>query len=749
VAIFNPDVPTTDADYTRNSQGYKPDMSKASLFEDIGNIYTAGVKAVDTLFKSVIRDEATEGVDEIRDREINMGAQQEGYGTQPPKEIDNAATRLGVMRSAKQSGQVGDSHYMLLLDAEARRLRSRYPGHREYIDNVIQDLTGTTPANRAIDLMKSELRKEGKDTQLENEYHWARQNGGPLAELLAKGQTPDLSVSRQLNASHGLYKASLEDTTKKITISKGTREEREASTERAATGLLAMHLDNQEKAATTASGMTYEKLQSIREDMGKTAPTAQQEEQLKIQIDQYVNEQNMEFNKFMRAVHTDAEGNKFTFGSELSNEAKARMHKNFQDKLESQIKPLVNKDYAGMTRNAAYAESKVNENMRKLVDVDIAARQAAYKKILGDQSFQFFSSTSGQALAAQQQTFRDFILAGVSRPLEGSLQEDIKKARDLAKESGMPDEKFKQVQKVAIDDMVKHIKEQSSNTKLVEYYATRLFDNREGNKDWYANANPGTREYLYDQFMQPGVVKAITAPGVNPEVVQNYHKWVESAASDRMEGPKSQTAVLAQQLDRGTYPYTLKFDPTTALFSVVPNPLNPRPIVANAETGALRTTTALAEEMNRTTRGYKNVAESLGYDQAFVSGKWENSLRNRGLDLDADDVVVSSKYKQAIESKYKTSGISAEPSGSSEQPKTSEGEGVRTKPSASEQRPTFGMPPESVRPGNIEPPVKGTGTTIPKTSNQFTLVPDEAALEEIRKDWQNRRTMDFKGTGRY
>jgi hypothetical protein len=93
-----------------------------------------------------------------------MGAQQKGYGTQVPQEINNAANRLQTMKSAKESGQIGDSHYFLLLDSEARRLRSRYPGHREYVDNVMQDLTGVNPANHAISMMKAELNKENKNS---------------------------------------------------------------------------------------------------------------------------------------------------------------------------------------------------------------------------------------------------------------------------------------------------------------------------------------------------------------------------------------------------------------------------------------------------------------------------------------------------------------------------------------------------------------------------------------------------------
>jgi hypothetical protein len=755
VAIFNPDVPNTDADYTQASKGYRPDMSTASLFEDIGNIYTAGVKAADTLFKAVIREEATEGVDAIRDREINMGAQQQGYGTQPPKEIDTAATRLGTMKAAKDSGQVGDSHYMLLLDSEARRLRSRYPGHREYIDNVIQDLTGTTPANRAVDLLKAELTKTGtKDTEMANQMHWARQNGGAGAdyvnESLRMGQQPDLNKLTVLNTAHGKFRADLEDASKKLTINKGTREERESATEKTVTSLLSQHLDNQQRAASAASGMTYEKLQATREELGKTKPTAQQEEQLRLQVDQYVNEQNVEFDKFMKQIHTDSEGKRFTWGSELTPEAMTRARKNFQDKLKDQVDPLLNKDYAAIARNQAYAEAKVSENVRKLVDIDIAARQAAYKKVLGDQSFQFFSSTSGDALKAQQKTFRDFIIGGVANPRQGSLQDDINKIRDIAKQDGIPDKDVVQAQKTALDDMVKHIKEQKSDPKVVEAYAMRLFDNREGKKDWYANASPGTREYLYEQLMQPGVVAAVTAPGVNPQVMDNYYKWVDAAAADRMSGPKSQTATLSQMLDRGTFPYTVNFDPATGMFKAVPNPLNPRPVSASVDQGALRTATQLAEEMSRTTRGLVPVAEARGFNVQNVTSDWVLHMESRGLTLGPNNDVVSMKHIQSTQGVRKNSGISTEPSGTSEQPKSKkmtdkeniDQETVRTSPNASEQRPTFGLPPEAVRPGV---------TTQPKTSNQFTVVtpPDDTLLEDIRKEWLGRNRMGFKGTGNY
>jgi hypothetical protein len=103
---FNIDQPSKDADYTDKAKGILPDLSTASLFESVASIGGEAIKGINELFKTKIRDEATQGVDDIRDREIAEGSRQKGYGQQVPDEIGRAANRMQTMKNAKESGQI-------------------------------------------------------------------------------------------------------------------------------------------------------------------------------------------------------------------------------------------------------------------------------------------------------------------------------------------------------------------------------------------------------------------------------------------------------------------------------------------------------------------------------------------------------------------------------------------------------------------------------------------------------------------
>lgn len=168
--LFNSSTPN----FTGRSRGIRAErpLLPRNIPENLGNISgtgDSGFSAVDDLFGTAagiigpatqvvdqvitdrIRNEATEQVDAIRD-EFGVGdattrEAQVGSGVLP-EEIATATTELNNLTQAYRQGTLRSSSYWARLESTVRQLRTRYPGHRDQIDNIVSRLTGAVPANQ-------------------------------------------------------------------------------------------------------------------------------------------------------------------------------------------------------------------------------------------------------------------------------------------------------------------------------------------------------------------------------------------------------------------------------------------------------------------------------------------------------------------------------------------------------------------------------------------------------------------------
>ncbi len=167
MAIFNPQNPTEPENRMNYSQGYKPDLSTATLIEDSGKLMSLGVAVTDEAIKKGIKEEARAAVEPVRDSATSY---LETKQYEIPSEVTQGISKLGAMTEAKASGRLNESHYWNLLDAKARELRARHPGYKDYVDERIASLAGANPANRLV----QELFQEAKAGQgsAQKEYDW-------------------------------------------------------------------------------------------------------------------------------------------------------------------------------------------------------------------------------------------------------------------------------------------------------------------------------------------------------------------------------------------------------------------------------------------------------------------------------------------------------------------------------------------------------------------------------------------------
>lgn len=149
--------------YSGRSRGVDPakaNQAFGTLFEGIGELVSTGVKVADTKNISNINKELETGVDAIRgaqgvdaavqDATITggeTGANVPGGGASPPPGVSIATNEIARINQAYKEGKIGDTYYYSKVEALARQVRNKYPGYREIIDQKVSSIIGTNPAN--------------------------------------------------------------------------------------------------------------------------------------------------------------------------------------------------------------------------------------------------------------------------------------------------------------------------------------------------------------------------------------------------------------------------------------------------------------------------------------------------------------------------------------------------------------------------------------------------------------------------
>src|SRR5258708_7291981 len=179
MAEFNPQIsPLTEnfKDYSRviEAPHIVSDTSTGTMLETIGKGIGGAFKIADDFMQQKVKNEATEGVDAIRDittrtleiatqpQSVVPGPAQTGDGTKVadpslldsnaaadvPAAIDGGLKRIGTLTNARMatSGR-NDTLYVQQLNSLAKNLRAQYPGYRPYIDEQISSMYGLYKVN--------------------------------------------------------------------------------------------------------------------------------------------------------------------------------------------------------------------------------------------------------------------------------------------------------------------------------------------------------------------------------------------------------------------------------------------------------------------------------------------------------------------------------------------------------------------------------------------------------------------------
>jgi hypothetical protein len=140
--------------------------SAAQAVQGIGSLFAQSVDAADAMIKRSIDQSTREQVDGVFD-EMGVNAATLIEGTS----IDNEPIPSDIMRAektiikntqAKNQGGLSDNAYWTRVNSISRQLRSRFPGHADYIDQVISKASGGNPQQQIMQNLLEQSNAAGR-----------------------------------------------------------------------------------------------------------------------------------------------------------------------------------------------------------------------------------------------------------------------------------------------------------------------------------------------------------------------------------------------------------------------------------------------------------------------------------------------------------------------------------------------------------------------------------------------------------
>lgn len=640
MADLNPQLQPITADYTRSSQGYKADTSLGGLLDDTASLLTGGVKAAQSLFKMAIDKEAYEAADAVRDEEIRSAlSQSAGEAPVVPSTLTGAVDRMNTLKSAREAGTIGGAHYELLLDAEARKLRARYPGHRDYIDQKFSEITGSTPANKAITQLRSEVNKDPDKALYNHALNWSIEHGTPgIADILAQGQKPSLEMLLAANSQHGKTLADEQSLDRKLTRDKKVRDQMQDETEITAQKGLFARLDQKGGAILSNSGITWDSLQATAKEAGgflsQGAPVPKDvEDRLRAQLIQYEMDANKQFDDYMfKEVRKDGNGQDFTYAQVLGQDKIERIRNAYNNRLKDQLEPIRNKDLGLISANTAWIKASENSELAKLYQSsDWGLRMKTLRSVLGDQATSMWLSKNAENLSAQQKLMMDYLTTGLTK--NTSFTNDLSEAEKVARDSGMSPQQIGQFKGRLIERYIGMLQDPSVPQQAKNAIVQKVFGGNPEYDDFYAKASSdrtrqpngeftSEREILYSKLLNPIAAKQIFDTG-NPDTIARYTRWVDNAFGGRMRDNVDET----RNVTRINSPFQLAYDTNTHRFGVVNRP------VAGPQ-----------QEMLRDTATETRVRRLAGYLNQTVAG-WEPTAKLTGMNDDQINSYIARQFE--------------------------------------------------------------------------------------------------------
>lgn len=592
--LFDPSFENKPGDYTKASQGFRGDGSTGTLLSGLGDFIKDKFTADDAYLKQKTREEYTVEADRIRNMFSGLDQRQGGWtlkavGVENPdlimKEIEKRGERLKVLDQAYASGKITDTHRWMLLDVAARELRSKYPGYREHIDNVVKDVTGADPANKVIDGIRQDAMRGGADDEDKMlkqmvkkaqedgymQYTGTRSNADGLP-VDAKGQRLSLgdfqNAVGKVRAVHYATQAEKEQLARDDAAGKAD----DKMVFRNAQARIDQTLDGVFKGASSTLGNNPEevskRLEQIQNDVAAGKPLAGQE-LVAMQAQWQATRSQVMKQVQLEIASTPGLKN-------LNSEQRKNLLENAELRLAQFDDILINKNFGLLNHNKALSDQIGNADVARLIDNNQMMRHVnALNKMGGADLVKNYFSVNPQSFNDLQKLLKNQAITemlATGKPIHELVQQAAKEAKvtnpqyyDTLIDTGI---------KTILDPKTpKQILDNAINSLYGPQNANLLFRHENGT---YVPTFPASKnQEYYAKLTSPEVMKRVlelSRTSGDSSYWANYYGWATRSYTNNSEVHRALQDVkrLSTETDQ---PFGVRFDPTTSSLSLVQRPV--------------------------------------------------------------------------------------------------------------------------------------------------------------------------------
>ena len=572
MAAFNPPVENNEQNYMGYSRGTTPDTSKATLISGATDILAADVKAKVQYFDNKIGEEAREATDKIKDAYIDVLSSPMGMGpegTPSPPALTRRLDKTAAMSEAVKSGSMRESHFWNLLDAEARAMRSKYPGFRDVVDQHVARLVGGNPANQTIQNLFNEAKAGATGTDRDVDY-WTK-------KAVEKGVAPDIT---RLEATMGPtervseYKqrvALFERQEGEIKLQKNQLELSKAEGDNnitLATDTARKEIDHKLAFATKVGFGSYDKLKAslkqVDEGRGVFGSNSPADiEQLRTAYGTFERQVNDEITSIL--TKPEYVGLDKKARDDLVDQA------NFRIKFMKDA--IFDKDTGSIGALAQRMDAFEKDSTLRVFETNKVMRHInSIKNIAGPNWVSIGALQTPEMLKGPSQLWmQDATIFGLSP--DSPKDHSLKKAVDNFRAMGI--DELGPTTKATINKSVELLKNPAVKGELFEKQANTLFGKANVDflftqgADGSLSPNFSDPASVYVQMVgDPAVVRRMTEmKSTNPQIYENYKAWSTANFSTLMQ---SKAADMNRVVTSSRYS-DLKWNPDSLTFSMVQN----------------------------------------------------------------------------------------------------------------------------------------------------------------------------------
>ena len=435
MADFNPQLPRADNtdDFINRSRGVEPlkatqhvssGKGLSTLFEGLGNIVQQTVDTFDIGIRRDIDDRARTSEDDIfNEFGVNDVTTIEGTDVKNepiPQEISRAEKNLAKLTQAMKQGNINENTYWARVNSVSRQLRSRYPGHRDYIDQRVSSIFGGKPQNQILSNMLQEAARANSQADSDrNKYLtlYAKANeDGALPPGFQPEQAPTVMELIQVTAPFYRNKAKREVEISTLTLDKNRTEKQGRDALQSATDYALDEAVRMTTGVTAQFGKDFNDLTKTLSEASKNKRDLTQEETAGLRS---------KFSELKRTYSIKLENDiAQNYGSVLTPEDRKKAIDQGMAPIMRLEEALVNKDYGALHALAANLEVQRTEDDRTLLYGYPEVRgYSAIQRALGPQAAEIFLSSTEGVRAARDKVAVEFAVGGLFGTKESSIKE--------------------------------------------------------------------------------------------------------------------------------------------------------------------------------------------------------------------------------------------------------------------------------------------------------------------------------------